>query len=71
MPRTVNLAQQFAGGKKVGREDEIVAIRGRLFDIVAVGRPVKDLALPSPITPRGSTLGYRASDACRIARTAQ
>ena len=33
-----------------GREDEIVAIRGRLFDMVAVGRPLKNAALPSPIT---------------------
>jgi nucleotide-binding universal stress UspA family protein len=39
-----------------GREDEIVAIRGRLFDIVAVGRPVKDLALPSPITLEAALL---------------
>ncbi|MEE8333124.1 MAG: universal stress protein [Alphaproteobacteria bacterium] len=33
-----------------GREDEIVAIRGRLFDLIAVGRPIRDAALPSPIT---------------------
>ncbi len=39
-----------------GREDEIVAIRGRLFDIVVVGRPVKDSALPSPITLEAALL---------------
>ncbi len=39
-----------------GREDEIVAIRGRLFDVVAVGRPVKDSALPSPITLEAALL---------------
>jgi len=39
-----------------GREDEIVAIRGRLFDVVAVGRPVKSSALPSPITLEAALL---------------
>jgi len=39
-----------------GREDEIVAIRGRLFDFVAVGRPVRDAALPSPITLEAALL---------------
>lgn len=39
-----------------GREDEIVAIRGRLFDVVAVGRPVKASALPSPITLEAALL---------------
>ncbi len=34
----------------IGREDEIVALRGRIFDIVVVGRPLKDSALPSPVT---------------------
>jgi len=36
--------------EETGREDEIIAIRGRLFDMIAVGRPVRDAALPSPIT---------------------
>jgi len=36
--------------EETGREDEIVAIRGRLFDLIAVGRPIRDAALPSPIT---------------------
>ncbi len=36
--------------EETGREDEIVAIRGRLFDLIAVGRPIRDSALPSPIT---------------------
>lgn len=40
----------------VGREDEVVATRGRLYDIVAVGRPVKDAALPSPITLEAALL---------------
>jgi len=39
-----------------GREDEIVAIRGRLFDIIACGRPVRDSALPSPITLEAALL---------------
>ncbi|MEX2455279.1 MAG: universal stress protein [Rhodospirillaceae bacterium] len=33
-----------------GREDEIVALRGRLYDLIVVGRPVADQPLPSPIT---------------------
>ena len=40
----------------VGREDEVVATRGRVYDIVAVGRPVKDAALPSPITLEAALL---------------
>ncbi len=33
-----------------GREDEVVALRGRLYDLIVVGRPVADAPLPSPIT---------------------
>ena len=33
-----------------GREDEVIAIRGRLYDLVVVGRPVTASPLPSPIT---------------------
>ena len=36
--------------EEVGREDEIVALRGRLYDAIIVGRPVPDSPLPSPIT---------------------
>jgi len=39
-----------------GREDEIVAIRGRLFDFTVVGRSVRDAALPSPITLEAALL---------------
>ena len=39
-----------------GREDEIIAIRGRLFDCIIVGRPVRDAALPSPITLEAALL---------------
>lgn len=39
-----------------GREDEIVAIRGRLFDFTVVGRPVRESALPSPITLEAALL---------------
>ncbi len=39
-----------------GREDEIISIRGRLFDVVAVGRPLKNSALPSPITLEAALL---------------
>jgi len=42
--------------EETGREDEIVAIRGRLFDMVVVGRPVRDAALPSPITLEAALL---------------
>jgi nucleotide-binding universal stress UspA family protein len=41
---------------EVGREDEIVAIRGRLYDLIVVGRPLKDAALPSPITLEAALL---------------
>lgn len=33
-----------------GREDEVVALRGRLYDLIVVGRPIADAPLPSPIT---------------------
>ena len=42
--------------EETGREDEIVAIRGRLFDFIVVGRPVRDAALPSPITLEAALL---------------
>lgn len=45
-----------AWNEVAGREDEIVAIRGRLFDLVVVGRAVKDSALPSPITLEAALL---------------
>jgi len=40
----------------LGREDEIVAIRGRVFDLIVVGRPIRDSALPSPITLEAAML---------------
>lgn len=40
----------------LGREDEIVAIRGRVFDLIVVGRPIRDSALPSPITLEAALL---------------
>ncbi len=33
-----------------GREDEVIALRGRLYDLIVVGRPIADRPLPSPIT---------------------
>lgn len=42
--------------EEIGREDEVVAIRGRLYDLVVVGRPLKDAALPSPITLEAALL---------------
>ncbi|PPR11975.1 MAG: hypothetical protein CFH41_00008 [Alphaproteobacteria bacterium MarineAlpha11_Bin1] len=33
-----------------GREDEIVALKGRLYDLIIVGRPLATSPLPSPIT---------------------
>ena len=60
----IRVADQPGGGpgvsmswtSTVGREDEVVATRGRIYDIVAVGRPVKDAALPSPITLEAALL---------------
>ncbi len=46
----------IAWREETGREDEIVALRGRLFDIVVVGRPMRDAALPSPITLEAALL---------------
>lgn len=36
--------------EEAGREDEVVALQGRLYDMIVVGRPVADSPLPSPIT---------------------
>lgn len=47
---TPNDGPTISWREETGREDEVVAIRGRLFDLIAVGRPIKDAALPSPIT---------------------
>ncbi len=41
---------------EIGREDETVALRGRLYDLIVVGRPLKDAALPSPITLEAALL---------------
>ena len=46
----------IAWREETGREDEIVALRGRLFDLVVVGRPMRDAALPSPITLEAALL---------------
>ena len=36
--------------EETGREDEIVALKGRLYDLIIVGRPSATSPLPSPIT---------------------
>jgi nucleotide-binding universal stress UspA family protein len=36
--------------EETGREDEVIALRGRLYDLIVIGRPVADTPLPSPIT---------------------
>ncbi len=36
--------------EEIGREDEIVSLRGRLHDLIVVGRPMPNAPLPSPIT---------------------
>lgn len=51
-----NLRTSISWREENGREDEIVAIRGRLFDLIVVGRPVRDAALPSPITLEAALL---------------
>ena len=49
-------ATTISWSEEVGREDEVLSIRGRLFDIIAVGQPAKDQALPSPITLEAALL---------------
>lgn len=46
----------IAWREEIGREDEIVALRGRVADLTVVGRPVKEAALPSPITLEAALL---------------
>lgn len=46
----------IAWSTEIGREDEVVALRGRLYDLIVVGRPVRDAALPSPITLEAALL---------------
>lgn len=41
---------------EVGREDEVVAVRGRIFDLIVVGRPQRDHPLPSPVTLEAALL---------------
>ena len=53
---TGNPGATISWREESGREDEIVAIRGRLFDFTVVGRPVRDSALPSPITLEAALL---------------
>ncbi len=42
--------------EELGREDEVVALRGRLADATVVGRPMRDAPLPSPITLEAALL---------------
>ncbi len=53
---TSESAPSIAWRSEIGREDEIVAMRGRLYDLIVVGRPVRDAALPSPITLEAALL---------------
>ena len=46
----------IAWREEVGREDEVVALRGRLADLTVVGRPMRDAPLPSPITLEAALL---------------
>lgn len=41
---------------EIGREDEVVAVRGRVFDLIVVGRPLRDQPLPSPVTLEAAML---------------
>ena len=41
---------------EIGREDEVVALLGRLYDLIVVGRSVRDAPLPSPITLEAALL---------------
>jgi nucleotide-binding universal stress UspA family protein len=42
--------------EELGREDEVVALRGRVADLTVVGRPMRDAPLPSPITLEAALL---------------
>jgi nucleotide-binding universal stress UspA family protein len=42
--------------EELGREDEVVALRGRVADLTVVGRPLRDAPLPSPITLEAALL---------------
>jgi nucleotide-binding universal stress UspA family protein len=42
--------------EELGREDEVVALRGRVADLTVVGRPMRDSPLPSPITLEAALL---------------
>jgi nucleotide-binding universal stress UspA family protein len=42
--------------EELGREDEVVALRGRVSDLTVVGRPMRDAPLPSPITLEAALL---------------
>jgi nucleotide-binding universal stress UspA family protein len=46
----------IAWKEEVGREDEVVAVRGRVFDLIVVGRPLRDQPLPSPVTLEAAML---------------
>ncbi len=41
---------------EIGREDEVVALLGRLYDLIVIGRSVRDAPLPSPITLEAALL---------------
>lgn len=43
-------AMSAAWREEVGREDDHVAVRGRVSDLIVVGRPVADADVPSPTT---------------------
>ena len=49
-------ASSIAWRAEIGREDEVIAMRGRLYDLVVVGRPLRDAPLPSPITLEAALL---------------
>ncbi len=49
-------AVTIAWREELGREDEVVALRGRLADVTVVGRPMRDAPLPSPITLEAALL---------------
>lgn len=46
----------IAWKEATGREDEVVALRGRLYDLIVLGRSIRDAPLPSPITLEAALL---------------
>ncbi len=52
----VGKAATISWKTEIGREDEVVALLGRLYDLIVVGRSIRDAPLPSQITLEAALL---------------